>query len=118
MASSLTGLVTLGAAPPFAPAPAPELSFPPGPSGRAVREAQAAAGALPLGDASGPHPCPAGIHPGPQSAAPRLTPGCQLCSRKPAPPKAGIRLNEHWAGRPGPASLDSSLGVRGNPGLP
>lgn len=52
----------------------------------------------------------------PKVRAPRLAPGCQLCSRKPAPPKAGIRLNEHWAGRPGPGLPRLQPGGEGQPG--
>lgn len=76
----VTGRVTPRAAPPTAPASAPSLSFPPGPLGRAAREAPvAAAAALPLGAPPRPRPGPAGAHRRPQSAR------CPPRSRVPAP---------------------------------
>lgn len=51
----------------------------------------------------------------PRVRGPRLALVCQPRSGKPAPPKAGIYLQERWAGQAWPGSLGSSLRVRVGP---
>lgn len=116
----MTGRVTPGAAAPSAPAPAPALSFPPGPSGEGSQgtPAVAAAGAVPLGAPSRLHPARRASVAVREVPGPRLAPGCQPRSGKPVPPKAGICLRECWAGRAWPGSLGSSLGVGVGMGAP
>lgn len=86
-ASSVTGRVIPGAAPPSAPAPAPALSFPPGPSREGSQGSPGRrAGALLLGALPQLHPGPAGVHGRPQSAC------SLLCSPGASPDPGSPRL--------------------------
>lgn len=81
-ASSVTGRVTQGAAPPFAPAPAPALSFPPGSSGEG---SQGSPGRRRQGPAAR-RPASA---PGPAGRSPSSSPSGRSQSNSPVP--AGLR---------------------------
>lgn len=121
----MTGRVTPGAAPPSAPAPAPALSFPPGPSGEGSqgspgRRRRRRGPAAQRPDSAAPGP--AGVHRRPHSV--RSPPGSSVpaplreaCASSGGNPPSGAPGGAGLAGLPG-LQPRGGLGSRGTPGLP
>lgn len=116
----MTGRVTPGAAPPSAPAPAPALSFPPGPSGKGSQGTPvvAAAGAVPLRAPSRLHPARRASIAVSNVPGPRLLPGASPAPGSPCLPRREYAFASAGRGGPGRAPWAPAWGWGWGWGLP